>query len=98
MILHEERRPRNYGRNALLRKCLIGVPRCPAELEAFDMQLQGWALSPEDLTICTRDGGDWMLGHGAHGHVCILNQSSCASRMCLHCVLPQLQLTASCAA
>ncbi len=40
------------------------------ELEAFDRKLQGWALRPQDITICKAgDGADWLLGKGAYGKV-----------------------------
>ncbi len=39
-----------------------------AELEAFDRKLQGWALRPQDITICKKgDGSDWLVGEGAYG-------------------------------
>lgn len=41
-----------------------------AELEAFDWRLQGWALRPDDLSVCRHeDGSEIRLGSGTYGTV-----------------------------
>ncbi len=64
-----------------------------AELEAFDRKLQGWALRPQDITICKKgDGSDWLVGEGAYGKArqhpslqtpcCLVPYRDCSSMEC----------------
>ncbi len=64
-----------------------------AGLEAFDRKLQGWALRPQDITICKKgDGSDWLVGEGAYGKArqyhslqkscCLVPSRDCSARTC----------------